>query len=63
LEIGIGNYTLELVGVGWNFIYSKTDDAKAWQTGLVTISKQFVGLQTFPEASMSKLKLQYQSNL
>jgi hypothetical protein len=46
LEIGIGSYTLELVEVGWNFIYSKTDDAKAWQTGLVTISKQFVGLQT-----------------
>jgi hypothetical protein len=46
LEIGIGAYTPELVGVGWNFIYSKTDDAKAWQTGIVTISKQFLGLQT-----------------
>ncbi|MDR1474099.1 MAG: hypothetical protein LBS38_00190 [Endomicrobium sp.] len=46
LEIGIGTYTSKLVGVGLNFIYSKTDDAKAWQTGIVTISKQFLGLQT-----------------
>jgi hypothetical protein len=46
LEIGIGTYTSELVGAGWNFIYSKTDKAKAWQTGLVTISKEFSGLQS-----------------
>ena len=46
LEIGIGTYTPNLRGVGWNIIYSQTDDAKAWQTGIVTISKQFVGFQT-----------------
>jgi len=46
LEIGIGTYTPNLRGVGWNIIYSQTDDAKAWQIGIVTISKQFVGLQT-----------------
>jgi hypothetical protein len=46
LEIGIGTYTPELVGVGWNFVYVKTDDAKGWQHGLVTISKQFSGAQT-----------------
>jgi hypothetical protein len=46
LEIGIGTYTPNFRGVGWNIIYSQTDDAKAWQAGIVTISKQFVGLQT-----------------
>jgi hypothetical protein len=46
LDIGIGTYTSNLVGVGWNFIYSQIDDAKGWHTGIVTISKQFVGLQT-----------------
>jgi hypothetical protein len=45
LEIGIGTYTPELVGVGWNVVYIKTDDAKAWQHGIVTISKQFIGFQ------------------
>ncbi|MDR2251877.1 MAG: hypothetical protein LBD98_03525 [Endomicrobium sp.] len=40
------NHTPNFRGVGWNIIYSQTDDAKAWQTGIVTISKQFVGLQT-----------------
>jgi hypothetical protein len=46
LELGIGTYTPELVGVGWNFIYAKTDNAKGWQHGLLTISKQFTGAQT-----------------
>ena len=46
LEIGIGTYTPELIGVCWNLIYSRTDNATAWQTGLVTRSKQFVGYQT-----------------
>jgi hypothetical protein len=46
LEFGVGDYTPELVGVSWNCIYSKTDSAKGWQLGvIVTISKQFNGLQ------------------
>ncbi|MCA6071805.1 MAG: hypothetical protein LE168_05535 [Endomicrobium sp.] len=46
LEIGIGTCTLELSGIYWNLIYSRTDDATALQTSLVTRSKQFVGCQT-----------------
>ncbi|MDR2811923.1 MAG: hypothetical protein LBB06_02300 [Endomicrobium sp.] len=45
LGIGIGTHTPNFIGVGLDLIYSQTDDAKAWQTGMVTISKQFVGLQ------------------
>jgi hypothetical protein len=44
-ELGLWTYTPELVGIGLNFIYSKTDNAVALNTGIVTISKRFVGVQ------------------
>jgi hypothetical protein len=46
LELGIGTYTPNVKGVAFNWIYSKTDNATAWQTGTVTITNSFKGLQS-----------------
>jgi hypothetical protein len=46
LEIGIGMYTSNVIGVAWNCIYAKTDEATAWQAGIVTITNNFKGLAT-----------------
>ncbi|MCL2390426.1 MAG: hypothetical protein FWD54_07375 [Endomicrobia bacterium] len=45
LVIGIGNYTPELRGVSYNFIFAKTDDAIGLQSAIVTKSNEFAGLQ------------------
>ncbi|MDR0956404.1 MAG: hypothetical protein LBL77_00835 [Endomicrobium sp.] len=44
-ELGVWTYTPELVGVGLDFIYSKTDNAVALNMGVVAISKRFMGVQ------------------
>jgi hypothetical protein len=46
VELGIGMYTPNVKGVSFNCIYSKTYNAKAWQTGIVTITNHFEGLQS-----------------
>ncbi|MDR2396196.1 MAG: hypothetical protein LBD57_06315, partial [Endomicrobium sp.] len=45
LELGIGSYTPNVKGVSFNLLFSKTDNAFAWQTGIVTLTNNFEGLQ------------------
>ena len=45
LVIGIGNYTPELRGVSYNFIFAKTDDGIGFQSAFVTKTNEFLGLQ------------------